>query len=154
MKKDNYNTFIYDGLGFPIKMINVPTKNIFGEIVLDINLGKFQRDILHILIYKNQPLTALEIRFIRKYFEMTTTAFGGVFGVSHAAVLKWESGQSRLPSTTELCLRLFALDKLKGSNEEFGQLYHKIAIQNLAEQRKKKVNTPLEFDMNQKLSSA
>ena len=155
MKKQTKNkSFIYNDLGFPIKLINVPTKIVFGETVLDINLGKFQRNVLHALAYKSQPLTALEIRFIRKYLELTTTAFGQAFGVTHAAVLKWESGQGHIPPTTELCVRLFVLDRLSAKNEEFGKFYHKITIQSLVQQQKNEQNSLLEFDVNQKLAFA
>lgn len=148
MEKNNKKeTIIYEGLGFPIKLINVPTKEVLGEVVLDINLGKFQRDILHVLIYKNRPLASLEIRFIRKYFEMTTTAFGKIFGVTHAAVLKWESAQGRIPPTTELCMRLFILDKLRAKNDEFGKLYHLISLQTLALRKKMEDVNPLEYDL-------
>lgn len=151
MKKSHKTeTFIYDGLGFPVKLVNVPMKKVFGEWVLDINLGKFQRDILHILAYKNQPLASAELRFIRKYFELTTTAFGKAFGVTHAAVLKWESRQNRIPPTTELCVRLFVLDKLRAKNEEFGRLYHKVTLEALAKHKKEPISDDLlEFDSDQ-----
>jgi hypothetical protein len=80
-KNQKFETFIYRDLGFPIKLINVPMKKILGEWVLDINLAKFQREVLHELIYNERPLSGSEVRFIRKYFEMTTTAFGNAFGV-------------------------------------------------------------------------
>jgi DNA-binding transcriptional regulator YiaG len=156
MKKNRTTeTIIYEGLGFPIRLANVPMKKVFGELVLDINLGKFQRDVLHILAYKDHPLNGAEVRFIRKYFELTTTAFGKAFGVTHAAVLKWEAGQGRIPATTELCIRLFILDKLQAKNEEFGKLYHKVTIDSLAQHQKQiEDENPLEFDANQKRAFA
>lgn len=156
MKKSHKtDTFIYDGLGFPIKLVNVPMKQIFGEWALDINLGKLQRDILHLLVYKIQPITGSELRFIRKYFELTTTAFGKAFGVTHAAVLKWESGQGRVPPTTELCIRLFVLDKLRAKNEEFGRLYHRVTIEALAQHQKEANDDKLlEFEPGQNLAFA
>lgn len=156
MKKNRNNKItIYEGLGFPIKLVNVPTKVVLGETVLDINLGKFQRDVLHLVIYKNQSLAPAEIRFIRKYFEMTSTAFGKAFGVTHAAVLKWESGQGRLPPTTELCIRLFVLDRLRAKNDEFGRLYHKIPLESLMERQKEPCDDNLlEFHADQKLAFA
>jgi len=149
MKKES---FIYEDLGFPIRLFNAPLKKIFGEWTLDINLGKFQRDILRLLIYKSQPLSGAELRFVRKYFELTTKVFGKALGVTHAAVLKWESEQGRVPTTTELCIRLFILDKLKAKNEEFGRLYHKVTIERLAEHSEQ--SELLEFDAEGKLASA
>lgn len=149
MKKIRKETIIYEGLGFPIRLINAPVRELFGETILDINLGKFQRDILKAMIYKKQSLTGLEVKFIRKYFEMTTTIFGKAFGVTHAAVLKWESEQSRLPPTTELCIRLFILDKLQAKNDEFGKLYHMVSVESLTLHQKSGVITPLEYDVKQ-----
>jgi len=151
MKKNQKNeTFIYEDLGFPIRLINVPLKRVFGEWVLDINLGQFQRNVLRLLVYKNQSLSGAELRFVRKYFELTTTVFGKALGVTHAAVLKWESERGRVPPTTELCIRLFILDKLKAKNEEFGRLYHKVTIERLAEHSGQ--GDLLEFDAEQKLA--
>lgn len=155
--KKNYKTetFLYEGLGFPIKLVNVPMRKVFGEWALDINLGKLQRDVLHALIYKIQPLSGAELRFIRIYFELTTTSFGKAFGVTHAAVLKWESGQGNIPPTTELCIRLYALDRLRAKNEEFGRLYHKISIETLSLHKKKKQTIePLEFYTDRKTAVA
>lgn len=149
MSKNIKNSFVYEGFGFPIKLINVPIRVVFGEEVLDINLGQLQRDILFALIYKKAPLTGAEVRFTRKFFEMTTTSFGKAFGVTHAAILKWESGQSRIPPTTELCIRLFALDKLKAKNEEFGKLYHRISIEALSQLHNEQSNL-LEFNASRK----
>lgn len=149
MKKDHKaETFIYEGLGFPVKLINVPMKKVLGEWALDINLSQFQRDILQLLVHKKQPLTSAEIRFIRKYFELTTAAFGKIFGVTHAAVLKWECGPKNIPPTTELCLRLFVLDRLKAKNEEFRRLYHEIS-QILAKHKKEPIGDELlEFNIH------
>lgn len=152
MRQSRVKSIIYSGLGFPIKLVNVPTKTVFGETVLDINLGKFQRNVLYALVYKHQPLTAAEIRFIRKYFELTTTAFGRCFGVTHAAILKWESGQGCIPATSEVCVRLFVLDRLRAKNDEFGKFYHKITIESLVEQRKMDQQSLLEFDGDLKLA--
>lgn len=77
-------TFTYTDLGFPIELIDVPMRKIFEEWILDINLNDFQLEVLKMLIHKPTPLQADELRFIRKYFEMTTTVFGEVLGVSHA----------------------------------------------------------------------
>lgn len=98
MVEKRIETFIYTGLGFPIELIDARMRKIMGERVLDINLNILQQEVLKMLIHKSTPLQAGELLFIRKYFEITTTAFGEVFGVSHAAVIKWEGGQLPTPS--------------------------------------------------------
>lgn len=138
MTEKKLATFTYDGLGFPIEFINVPMKKIFGEWILDINLSKLQIEVLKLIIHKPTPLQAAELRFIRKYFEMTTTCFGESFGVSHVAVLKWENGQLPTPPM-DLCIRMFVMDRLNVKNADFGKLYHEISLANLARSKRKKV---------------
>jgi DNA-binding transcriptional regulator YiaG len=137
MKDKKLETFTYEGLGFPIELINVPMKKIFGEWILDINLSKLQIEVLNMLIHQPTALQAGELRFIRKYFEMTTTAFGEIFGVSHVAVLKWESGQLPSPAM-DMYIRMYVMDRLKAKNEEFGKLYHQVSLASLAKSRKKR----------------
>lgn len=150
MKNKKIETFLYEDLGFPILLINVPMRKIFGEWILDINLSKFQLSVLHMLIRKPISLTGKELRFIRKYFEMTITEFGHAFGVTHAAIVKWEAGQTRLSPTTEVYIRLYVLERLRAKDEEIGKLYHNIRIDQLAKSKKKDVyDKPLEIDVNE-----
>lgn len=106
-------------------------KKVFGEWVLDINLAKLQIDILKELIYKPVPLTGPELRFIRKFLEMSTTDFGKLVGVSHPAVLKWEKEQVHINPTTEIYIRLYVLQHFHAKDKEFRDLYEKISIENL-----------------------
>lgn len=155
MKKDRMvETYIYEGLGFPIELVNAPMKKVFGEWVLDVNLNQLQLKVLHLLVHKHSPLQAGELRFIRKYFEMTTTAFGEVFGMSHVAVLKWEGGQ--LPSAAlDVYIRMFVMGQLRAKNEEFGKLYHQVSLAELAQSKKRKqAYEPLVLDASLKLYSS
>jgi DNA-binding transcriptional regulator YiaG len=152
MSEKKIETFIYRDLGFPIKLVNVPMKKIFGEWFLDINLGKLQKSILNELVNKPIPLTGAEIRFIRKYFEMTTTEFGHLLGTTHAAVLKWEKGESRMNPATEFYMRLYVLDRLRTKDREFRKFYHQITLDNFSKHRKGKDKIiPLEIDANEEL---
>lgn len=122
---------IYDGLGFPIQLSNVPMIHIRGEWILNINYNSLQEAVLLHLCHKKSPLTGAEIAFIRQYFAMTTTEFGRRFGCSHVAVLKWEGYQdkfARIAPTTEVCIRLFILMKLKQQASAFKKLYAEIDI--------------------------
>lgn len=132
MKKIKKDTFIWEGLGFPIRLINVPMKQVFGEWVLNINLESFQKMVLHVLARKPTPLNGAELRFIVDYLKMSTREFAQLFGVTHAAVLKWENERSRMNPSTEVCLRLYILHHLKVADREFRRLYLKISPQNLA----------------------
>ncbi len=130
-------TFTYEDLGFPIELIDVPMKRVFGEWVLDINLNTLQHEVLKMLIHKPTPLQAGELRFIRKYFEMTTTDFGAVFGVSHAAVLKWEGGQLPAPPM-DVYIRMYVMDRLNAKDADFGKLFHEVDMAGLAQAKKER----------------
>lgn len=130
-------TFMYTDLGFPIQLIDVPMRKILGEWCLDINLNIFQQEVLKMLIHKSTPLQAGELGFIRKYFEMTTTAFGKVFGVSHAAVIKWESGQLPAPPM-DVYIRMYVMDRLNAKNADFGKLFHEVNMADLVQAKKER----------------
>ncbi len=152
MKKKKVLRYLYNDLGFPIILINAPMKQIFGEWVLDINLNSLQKEVLNALVHKPFFLTGKELRFIRKYFEMTTTSFGKLLGVTHPAVLKWENEQAKLNPTTENYLRLYVLDSLHAKDKEFRNLFREISIENLVNQRKDKTHDhPIEIDANDQL---
>lgn len=144
MKEKQKDTFIWEGLGFPIRLVNVPMKKVFGEWVLDINLELFQKVVLHTLAKKQTPLSGAELRFIVDYLRMSTREFARLFGVTHAAVLKWENEKSRMNPSTEVCLRLYILNHLKVADKEFRRLYLKISHQNLANSENNEI--PLEID--------
>lgn len=137
MDEKKIETFIYEDLGFPIQLIDVPMKKILGEWVLDINLNTLQLEILKLIIHQPNPLRAEELRFIRKYFEMTTTTFGKVFGVTHVAVLKWESGQLPAPPM-DVYIRMYVMDRLKAKDAEFGKLFHELKMSNLVLAKKER----------------
>lgn len=119
MKKRKTETFVYRGLGFPITLVNAPMKKVFGEWIVDIDMIKLQMPVLRALVYKPSPLTKDELKFIRQFLFMTTTDFGRIFGVSHAAVVRWEKGQRRLTPSMEFCIRLYALNHLHAKDKEF-----------------------------------
>lgn len=144
MNKIKKDTFIWEGLGFPIRLINVPMKKVFGDWILDINLERFQEAVLHILARKPTYLNGAELRFIIDYLKMSTREFAQLFGVTHAAVLKWENEKSKMNPSTEVCLRLYILNYLKVADKEFRRLYLKITPQNLANSGKDEA--PLEID--------
>src|SRR5262245_8987952 len=106
-------TFIYEGLGFPIRLVNVPMKKVLGEWAIDINFNVLQKVALYMLATKATPITGAELRFIIDYFEMSYRDFAKLFGVSHVAVVKWEKEKSRMNPSTEIYLRLYILNYLK-----------------------------------------
>lgn len=144
MKKNKKReTFIYEGLGFPIRLINAPLKKVYGEWVFDFSMGIFQKAVLHMIAMKQSPLTGKELRFIINYFEMSYRDFAKIFGVSHVAVVKWEKEKSKMNPSTEIYLRLYILNYLKVTDKEFRKLYLNINPENLASAEQ---DSPLEID--------
>jgi transcriptional regulator with XRE-family HTH domain len=68
---------------------------------------------------------------------MSIRKFAHLFGVTHAAVLKWENEKSKTNPSTEVCVRLYVLDFLKVADKVFRRLYLKISHQNLTHSEKK-----------------
>lgn len=132
MRKTKKDTLIWEGLGFPIRLVNVPMKKVFGDWVLNINLEHFQKAVLHMLARKPTPLSGAELRFIIDYLKISTRKFAQLFGVTHAAVFKWENEKSKMNPSTEVCLRLYILNHLKVADREFRGLYSEVSPQNLA----------------------
>lgn len=143
MKEKKRDTVIYEGLGFPIRLVNVPMKKVFGEWAIDINFNTLQIVVLNMLARKPTALTGKELRFIIDYLEMSTREFAKLFGVTHAAVLKWEKEETKMNPSTEVYLRLYILDYLKVTDKEFRMIYLKIKPKNLVDSEE---NNPLEID--------
>ncbi len=129
-------TFIYEGLGFPIELIDTPMKKVFGEWVIDIDMNALQMFVFKGLIHKPYPLTGREMRFMRKFTEMSTIGFGKNLGVSHATVVKWEKEQAKVSPIQETYIRMYFLDFLMG--REFLSLYKEITPKMLAETKNEK----------------
>lgn len=156
MERKICKSFVYEGFGFPVHLVNAPMMKARGIWVLDIDFNQLMKAVLLALATKTQSLTGNEIRFIRKYYRMTLVAFGEEFGVSHAAVIDWEKEENnpvKMNAATEKCIRLYALDSLLLGDHAFRKSYHKIDIKHLAEQqkikRKKSHIEPLTFDAQQ-----
>lgn len=132
MEERKTKTFIFEDLGFPIKLINVPMKKEFDEWYIDIDMNRLMVVVLEALAHKPIPLTGDELRFIRSYLQMTSTEFGKVFGITHAAVLKWESGENRVSPPLELCIRLYVLDHLSAKDAEFRAFYKQLSLEKLS----------------------
>lgn len=122
MKKQITERFEYDGLGFPIVLLNVSMRTIRGEEVPDIDYNVLQRVVMENLSHKPVPLSGNEIRFIRQYLRMTLVEFAKHFGVTHAAVIKWEktgNNLAKITPSTELYIRLYILEHMKVNNKMF-----------------------------------
>ena len=134
--KKKHETFVYEGLGFPVELIDCPMKKMLGEWVLDINLVALQRFVFQGLMHKPYPLTGREMRFMRKFLGLSTTDVGEKLGISHATVVKWENEQAKIGPSQESYLRLLFCELFKDS--ELLRLYRKIRPELLAKAKQEK----------------
>ena len=63
-KSKRRETFVYEGLGFPIKLVNVPMKKMVGEWVIDIDFNKLQLEVFYALLSNPRSLSREELKFI------------------------------------------------------------------------------------------
>ena len=153
MKNKKTKTFVFEGLGFPVTLIKAPMRKVLGEWILDVDMGALQLSVLRLLVHKQQRLTKDELRFFRKYLSLTTTEFGKIFGVSHAAVVRWEKGQRQVEAATEFYIRLYILNHLRAKDREFRNLYNELPLEKLSQATTEK-EEPLEIDISEHLKTA
>ncbi len=153
MSKTKKETIIYNGLGFPIRLVDVTMKKMFGDWVIDIDMTELQLVVLRALVYKPVRLSKEELKFIRHFLTMTTTEFGKIFGVRHSAVVQWENGTRNLSPSIELCIRLYVFNNLHVKDKEFRSLYNKISIEQLSKKPEEEL-PPLEIDASEELKIA
>ena len=139
MKMKKAKRFVYEGLGFPVVLVDVPLVKKRDIWTPAIDYNKLQKEVLIALTHKPAALTGNEIHFIRAYFEMTLETFGKYFGVTHVAVLTWEKmgdKPGKINPTTELYIRLFVLEKLKMSNQVFRDAFREFDIEGIVKEYK------------------
>lgn len=153
MENKKIETFVYEAFGFPIKLINVPMRKVIGEWIIDVDFDALQKAILRSLINKSAPLSGPELRFIRKYLNLSTTEFGKIFDVTHAAISKWESEKSHPPASADIYIRFYMLDHLRVKDKEFRNLYSTISPESLAKHKGEKVS-PISINIDEDLEIA
>jgi DNA-binding transcriptional regulator YiaG len=122
-------SFIDTGLGFPVRLVNVPMIRSRGKWTPNIDYNRLSEAVLNALSEKPVRLTGNEVRFIRLHFEMTLQGFADRFAVSHAAVIKWEKTKDELTGmkwASEKDLRLFVRSKINGKAEDLAHLYQEL----------------------------
>lgn len=127
MKKQKVEReIVYDGLGFPIILQNVPVVELRGAWTIDIDLNVLQKAVLLALASSPYDLTGYQIRFIRNWLGFTQVEFGKLFGVTHPAIIKWEktgNKGSKMNLTTQRDLRLYVFDHLLARDDDFRKAF-------------------------------
>jgi transcriptional regulator with XRE-family HTH domain len=131
MKNKKTETFVYEGLGFPIELIDAPMKKVFGEWVMDIDMNQFQLFIFNGLIHKPSRITGKELKFMRKFLGLTTAELGKKLGITHVAILKWEKETTKMSVSQEIYLRMLFSALL--NKEELKAIFDEIKPEKLVE---------------------
>lgn len=138
------NKFVYDGLGFPVILYDVPMIKIRGEWALDINMNHFQQAVLLALAYHPFGLTGDHVRYIRSWLRLSYEKFAVLCGITHPAVLKWEKAKNRnakISVSTQREIRLHVLDNILKNDCEFRNAYRKVQSVEFGSE-----NKPIELD--------
>lgn len=122
--------YIYEGLGFPVKLEEVEFVQVGDEWHPKINVLKIAEKVISELAFQEARLTGNQVKFIRSYFSMSLREFADkVVHESHMAVSKWEKKgdlPTNMNANTEHELRLYILENsLKNKTAKFYELYLK-----------------------------
>jgi DNA-binding XRE family transcriptional regulator len=145
MKKKIEQEIVYEGLGFPIILRNVPMIELRGVWTLDIDPNILQKVVLLTLAHQHSDLTGNQIRYIRNWLKLTQSEFGKLFGVTHPAIVKWEKTEnkgSKMNLTTQRDMRLWLLDKLLTKDDDFRRAFRLAHMVNYSQPHE-----PLKFDV-------
>lgn len=121
--------YVYHGAGFEVVLHDVPMISIGNEWVLNINPAIIDRLLFAEIPHHPSRLTGKQVHFVRDYAGKTLKAFAERFGVSHAAVKKWENAgddPTNMSWSTEKDIRLFALAHGDADAQDFRACYEEL----------------------------
>jgi len=143
MERETRKEYRYEGLGFPVIIEDASMVKLRGRWVLDMDLNHLQDTLFRAMSKKRVRLTGNEIRFIRHHARMTLKAFAERFGVTHAAVIKWEktgAQPTNMQWSTEKDIRLFVLEHSDAPSREFKKAYIELKSQLGSQRRLHRLN--------------
>ena len=138
MKKKKQKSHVYQGLGFPVILLDVPMVQIRGHWVPDVRLGRLQELVVMELALSRSRLQGVHVAFLRKWLELTLEEFGALFGVTHAAVIKWERRGEEATNASvavELAIRMYVLDRVMKGSKAFRDAYRQLVETGFESQR-------------------
>lgn len=115
MKKIRYN-----GLGFPIDLKGVKTREFRGEILPDINHRELEDLVFKTLLWLPAHFSGSHLSFVRGYMGLSQKEFATILGLkTHATISGWEGKESKatgMQGTTEVIIRLLMAEFIKEDN--------------------------------------
>ena len=113
MKKTIYNA----GLGFPLDLTGVKTREFRGEILPDINHRKLEDQVFKTLLWLPAHFSGAHLSFVRGYMGLSQKEFATVLGLkTHTTISGWEGKENKatgMPITTEVIIRLIMSEFIK-----------------------------------------
>lgn len=121
----------YMGFGFPVLLINVENvKGEDGSFYLDIPHQKLAKALFVTVVLKQAPLTGSELKFLRKYLDMTQQDFAKLIGAKgHSNVAGWENKADKptgMVEQAEMIARLKLAVEFSGGEITIEDVYAKI----------------------------
>ncbi len=80
-----------------------------NEEVIIPKIHALMRTLALAVVSKPYPLRGEEIRFLRKYLEMTQVAFARLIGIDHTNLSKWENNREKPGEQSDRLIRMFLL---------------------------------------------
>ena len=100
----------YSGLGFPIILEGVKTREFRGEILPDINHRKLEDQVFKTLLWLPAHFSGAHLSFVRGYMGLSQKEFATMLGLkTHATISGWELKKKKatgMLGTTEVVVRL------------------------------------------------
>jgi len=128
MKKIRYN-----GLGFPIDLKGVKTREFRGEILPDINHRELEDQVFKTLLWLPAHFSGAHLSFVRSYMGLSQKEFATILGLkTHATISGWEGKENKatgMQGTTEVVVRLLMAefvneDRFASHFREFLEVTH------------------------------
>jgi putative transcriptional regulator len=81
----------------------------YGRLVSFTNVPDLHKAIALHVIFKREPITPSEFRFLRKQMRLTQAALATEYGVSSQTIANYEKGETPIPKVTERFLKMQSL---------------------------------------------
>lgn len=108
---------IYDGLGFPITLRVVKTRDFRGEILPDVNHRELEDQVFKMLLWIPAHFSGAHLSFVRGYMGLSQKEFATMLGLkTHSTISGWEAKDNKatgMPGTTEVIIRLLMASFIK-----------------------------------------
>lgn len=108
--KEESRTYHYKESGLPnvyIKGVPVDVCACGEEYIRIPGIDKIDRLIGEKLLAKEQQLTGAEIKFLRKWLDLTSEELAATIGVGRATVSRWENNKTPIHKLTDRVIRLY-----------------------------------------------